>query len=195
MILSFLKVTALAIVLALPAAYAVPPAVTSEVRYFANLNIADSVVNLTNDGSDPAGDICANFYVFDVDEQLVSCCACPLTPNNLKTVSLQRDVLSNLLTPGVPTALTVEIVASTGPICNPATVTAAQADNAIRAWATTIHAQPVGYGVTETEFSPAFLGPDELQKLTSFCSFIQADGSFYGLCKSCYPGAQGAARQ
>lgn len=196
MTLSFSKMAALAIVLAVPVAYAAGPVKTADllVRYFANLDKGDSVVNLTNSGSDPAGDICANFYGFDAEEELVSCCACPLTPNSLMTLSLQRDVLGNLLTPGTPNEMTIVIVPSTdAPNCNAATVTPAQTD-ALRAWGTTIHALPGGnYGVTETEFS--FVPSSPIENLTSVCSFIQSNGSSYGLCKACYPGAQGAARQ
>ena len=172
-----------------------------QVRYAANLSVGDSVIDLTNTGSaggfDPGGDICANIYAFDADQHLVSCCACPLTPNHLKTLSFRNDVLTNLLTPGVPNAMTVAVLATTGKtVCDPATVTAAQTVTALRAWGTTIHAQPGGgYGVTETEFSGAFLSPTELEKLTSYCSFIHADGSFFGICQSCQEGAAGAARR
>ena len=35
----------------------------------------------------------------------------------------------------------------------------------------------------------------ELFKMISYCGFIEADGSTYGICGSCKPGAQGAAKQ
>jgi hypothetical protein len=43
---------------------------------------------------------------------------------------------------------------------------------------------------------PTDLGAgSELTKLTTYCGFIQANGSGYGICKSCREGAAGAARQ
>ena len=46
-----------------------------QVRYFSNLNLADSVINITNSGAqgmEPGGNICANVYVFFQDFGLVS---------------------------------------------------------------------------------------------------------------------------
>ena len=173
-----------------------------QVRYVANLTAGDSTVNLTNAGStggfDPAGDICANVYVFAEDQQLAACCACPLTPNHLRTLSVQKDLLSNLLTPGIPTAITVAIAATNGAnqTCDASGITAAQLVPGMRAWGTTLHALPSGgYGVTETEFSPAILSASQLTKITSYCGFIEAIGSGYGICGSCRTGAAGADKQ
>jgi hypothetical protein len=44
--------------------------------------------------------------------------------------------------------------------------------------------------VTETEFAKSDLSVSELAKLTTYCGFIQANGSGYGICKSCRQGAQ-----
>jgi hypothetical protein len=168
-----------------------------QVRYAANLFVGDSVVNLTNAGSvggfEPAGNICANVYVFAEDQQLVACCTCPLTPNHLKTLSIRNDLISNTLTPGVPIGVTVALLATNG-ACNAAVPVGFVAG--LRAWGTTIHMKPdATYGVTETAFLPAVLSESELLKLTSYCGFIQANGSGYGICKSCRTGAAGAARQ
>src|SRR5947209_8417492 len=87
-----------------------------QLRYLANLNIGDSYVNLTNAGTlsgfDPAGRICVNVYTFDPNEELISCCACPVTPNGLNSLSARSDLISNTLTPGVPTSITVKLLAS-----------------------------------------------------------------------------------
>jgi len=180
-----------------------------QVRYAANLAAGDSFVNLTNAGdvpveewsavvnADPVGDMCANVYVFAEDQQLIACCSCPLTPNHLRTLSVNNDLISNTLTPGVPIGVTVALlaVADQG-ACDAANVTAAQLAPGLRAWGTTIHALPGGgYGVSETAFSPAELSASELSKLTAYCGFIEANGSGYGICKSCANGAAGAARQ
>jgi hypothetical protein len=173
-----------------------------QVRYYANLSAGDGALNLTNagvmGGLDPGGDICANVYVFAQDQQLAACCACPLTPNHLRTLSVQKDLISNLLTPGVPTAITVAIATTleTGGLCDGASVQASQLVPGLRAWGTTLHALPGGaYGITETEFSPVLLGASELTKLTQYCGFIEAIGSGYGICNSCRDGAAGAEKQ
>ena len=169
------------------------------IGYAANMNIGDSVVNLTNSGTaggfEPAGNICANVFVFAEDQQLVACCACPLTPNHLKTLSVRNDLISNTLTPGVPIGVSVAVVATTG-TCNPSNPTVGTLTSGLMTFGTTIHAKPDGtYGVTEFPYSTASLSNSELQKLTSYCGFIQANGSGYGICKSCRQGAAGAERQ
>ena len=183
---------------ALLSAVAFAQADAYQVRYAANLAAGQSVINLTNagsaGGSEPAGNICANVYVFAEDQQLIACCSCELTPNHLQTLSVQNDLISNTLTPGVPIGVTIGLVASTGGSCNPAAVETLAPG--LRAWGTTLHAAPGGgfYG-TETEFSFAPLSAGELAKMTQTCAFIQADGSGYGICGSCKPGAQGATKQ
>ena len=176
----------------------VAPPDAFQVRYAANLAAGDSVVNLTNagtvDGFDPLGDICANVYVFAEDQQLIACCTCPLTPNHLKTLSVQKDLISNTLTPGVPIGVTVALLATQpAGACN--ATNPGPLVPGLRAWGTTLHAAPGGgFAVTETEFSPAGLSGTELQKLTTYCGFIIANGSGFGICGSCRQGAAGAAR-
>ena len=176
------------------------PSDAYQVRYAANLVVADSVVNLTNVGTvggrDFTGDICANVYAFAEDQQLIACCACPLTPNHLRTLSAKGDLISNTLTPGIPSAITIGLIASKGTTCNAALVNASDLAGGLRAWGTTPHALPGGtYGIGETPFSPAPLSVSELQKVTSYCGFIQAIGSGYGICGSCQTGAKGATKR
>ena len=177
------------------------PADAYQVRYAANFGSGDSFVNLTNAGTlggwEPSGDICANVYVFAEDQQLVACCACPLTPNHLKTLSTRNDLINNTLTPGRPVAVTVALLASKDSgSCNAATVPSANLVGGLRAWGTTIHALPSGgFRTSETPFSQARLSVTELQKLTTYCGYIQAIGSTFGICNSCRNGAQGATRQ
>ena len=174
------------------------PADTFQVGYAANLTLGDSYVNLTNasGGFEPAGNICANVYVFAEDQQLIACCACPLTPNHLKTFSVRNDLIFNPLTPGVPRAVTIGLVATTGGTCNPAFFGNSTFASGLRAWGTTPHQAPDGtVHVTEVPFLPATLSSSESGKLTTYCDFLQANGSGYGLCRACREGAQGAQRQ
>src|ERR1700730_16751109 len=172
-----------------------------QLRYLTNLAAGDSYVTLTNAGTlsgfDPAGRICVNVYTFDPAEELISCCACPVTPNGLNSLSARNDLISNTLTPGVPTSITVKLLSSLplpGFTCNAASPNAANLVRGMRAWATTLHlntsgSPAVGYQLTETEFSKVELSATELAKLTGFCAFIQANGSGFGICKSCRFGA------
>ena len=189
-----------------------------QVRYASNLNVGDSVVNLTNTGTltlptglTTTGNICVNVYTFDANEELISCCSCLVTPNGLNSLSAKTDLVSNTLTPGVPTSIVIKLLATvplgltaagTGGTCDASTPTAEPPASGagrlvpgMRAWGTTLHAlptTPVTYGVTETAFLPSTLSPAELRKLTLFCGFIQANGSGFGICKSCRTGGLGA---
>src|SRR5438270_12281235 len=66
-----------------------------QVNYASNLNLGDSVINITNTGAAGAGlaagsmtgALCANVYAFSPDEQLISCCSCPVTANGLVSLS------------------------------------------------------------------------------------------------------------
>ena len=179
------------------------PADKFQVRYASNLNIGDSVINITNAGTQntAAGaltNICANVYTFSPDEQLISCCSCVVTPNALVSLSANSDLVSNTLTPAHPTSIVVKLVATAGTACNAANVPVANLAAGLRAWGTTLHAAPttpVTYQVTETEFSQAGLSAGELARITSFCGFIQANGSGFGICKSCRLGGLGAVAQ
>lgn len=176
-----------------------------QVSYASNLNIGDSVVNLTNagtvSGADPACCICANVYTFDPAEELISCCSCLVTPNGLDSLSDQADLISNTLTPGVPTSIVIKLVATipTAGTCNAGnggiSFTAAQLAPGLRAWGTTLHKDAPGgaYEVTEKVFQQAVLSTSELHKLTSYCNFIQAIGSGFGICRSCAVGGLGAS--
>jgi len=179
-----------------------------QMKYFSNLNVGDSVINISNDGnlqtgitaSGNNGSICVNVYAFAPDEQLVSCCACPVTPNGLASLSVTNDLTSNVLTPAVPTSITVKLIvtdASSVSVCNaaaPGTVVNAGPV----AWGTTLHAAPttpVSYMVTETPFTPYTPGHNELSGQVQDCFFVQRLGSGFGICKSCRLGGLGADHQ
>ena len=174
-----------------------------QVRYASNLNVGDSVINITNAGTQNTvggalTNICANVYTFSPDEQLISCCSCVVTPNALVSLSARNDLISNTLTPAVPNSIVVKLVATAGTTCNASNVPAANLAAGMRAWGTTLHAEPgtsPAYVVTETAFDKAGLSAAELARITSFCGFIQANGSGYGICRSCRLGGLGAVKQ
>jgi hypothetical protein len=177
------------------------PSDAFQVRYAANLNVGDSVINISNAGTQNSGgaltNICANVYAFSPDEQLISCCSCTVTPNALVSLSAVSDLISNTLTPARPNSIMVKLIATAGTSCNASNVPVASLAGGMVAWATTTHATPVvgTYAVTETPFTQAGLSAGELARLTSFCGFIQANGSGFGICRSCRLGGQGAVKQ
>jgi len=178
------------------------PSDAFQVRYAANLNIGDSVVNLSNAGTQTTAtgsltNICANVYTFSPDEQLISCCSCTVTPNALVSLSAKADLISNTLTPAVPNSIVIKLAATYATPCNASNVPVANLAAGMRAWGTTLHATPTAgeYAVTETEFSHAGLSAAELARITSLCGFIQSNGSGFGICRSCRLGGQGAVRQ
>src|SRR5450755_3011438 len=135
-----------------------------QVRYASNLNIGDSVVNITNTGASGGGaSICANVYTFDPAEELISCCTCAVTPNGLQSLSVIRSLIANPLTPAIPTSVVIKIVSTSG-TCNAGV--ASTLATGLAAWGTTLHlntstAAPSYYGV-ETAFTPSSLSAFEL---------------------------------
>lgn len=181
------------------------PSDAFQVRYAVNLDRGDSVINLSNVGAlgpfvglaaDPSGNICANVYAFSPQEEQLACCSCLVTPNGLASLSVKDDLLSNTLSPETANSVVIELTASlpsaTGS-CN------AAAPNFLApglvAWGTTLHAVSTSLQTTETEFLQATPSLPELTNITSFCGFIQANGSGYGICKSCRAGGLGGAKK
>lgn len=178
----------------------------------------DSVVNITNTGArggvtnlsgtsaSVGGSICANVYAFSSDEQMVSCCSCPVTPNGLVSLSVANDIASNTLTPRRPSSVVIKLLATVpvGGTCvgsAAATATATLAPG-LAAWGSTAHSTAAlgtgPYQITETAFTPATLSASELAHLSNVCSFIigssgtNGQGSGFGLCASCRLGGLGA---
>jgi hypothetical protein len=182
-----------------------------QVKYATNLNIGDSFVDITNSGAttsgsmvganDPVGtsqNLCANIYTFDPAEEMISCCSCVVTPNGLQSLSVLKSLISNPLTPAVPTSVVIKILATADATCSASF--GASAGHGLLAWGTTLHQNTSGiavppaatYSMTETAFSPATLSGPELEHLYSTCGFIQSNGSGFGICKGCAAGGLGA---
>src|SRR5580704_18084554 len=182
----------------------VDPGDIFQIDYAANLNIGDSYVNFTNSGATVANgvsqNICVNLYTFDPQEELISCCACTVTPNGLVSLSVIKSLISNPLTPAIPTAVVIKALAGfeapettcTSAASLPLFATA----HGLLAWGTTLHQNTstaaASYSVTETPFSQAVLSDPELAHLTSTCGFIQANGSGFGICAGCPSNGLGA---
>jgi hypothetical protein len=166
----------------LSAQTAPPPADSFKTNYYANANttgVPDSTVRITNVGTQvassavPSGLLCALIYVLTPDQQLSECCACPVSPDALLTLSVNNDLTSNPLTSAVLTNGDVKIVSST--TCNAALPAPA---SGIQAWAT--HMQTTVQ--SETDFKDAPLSTGELNNLAGKCAAIQANGDGNGIC-------------
>jgi len=191
--------------------YGATPPDAYQVAYQANLTpglIDFSHVNITNVGNfgtsttigghDANDSICANLYVFDPAQELIDCCTCLLTPNDLQTISASQLTAAGIT--GIPpSAITVGLLASqpVAGACDATAVTTASLVTGMRAWATVVHHNPTltGYDLTEIPFTDSPLGAAELVKMTTYCAYIEADGSLSGICKSCASGAAGAEKQ
>src|ERR1700686_5534348 len=97
--ITMLVVCTLALTLCTASAFA--QADTMKVDYFANANTAgapDGTMRLDNPGTYASGNVCASIFVFDSSQELTECCSCLLTPDGLRTLSINGDLTSNPLT-------------------------------------------------------------------------------------------------
>jgi hypothetical protein len=213
----FRNVLFVALVFAM-AALAQAPDSAFQVRYAANLGTGESYINIVNTGANgaaplgpgfggAAGNTCVNVYAFSPDEQLVSCCSCLLTPNQVSSLAVVRDLQQKTLTGINPPTLVVKLVntlagTGSGTNCSQSAATAStvagspfQVVPGMVAWGTTLHQQGTGFATTETPFTPATLSVQELASITGRCASIIGNGSGFGICNSCKAGALGGAKK
>jgi hypothetical protein len=174
---------ALALCAGVAAATTTPPAPdTLKVDYFANANTAgapDGTLRVTNPGT-AGGSLCAAIYVFDSNQELSECCSCYVSPDGLRTLSVNTDLTSNPLTGVILNTGAIKIVSTPtkGGICPlPLSLTPTAG---IRAWET--HIQNSNFVITETASQDATLSSAEVSRLQGECYAIQLDGSKSGVC-------------
>ena len=188
-----------------------------QLKYF-NTNYGSGQIIVSNAGSmstgsnfadDSSGTICANFYTFDPNEEMQTCCSCPVTPNGLSSLNVNEDILAQNLIVNPSSAITVKVLFTSkagqnaGGVCDPTKASALNLAAGGLAWGTnlrgvTFQGSPPSTVnvVTETSFSKAELSAAELSKLTTYCQYIRILGSqVSGICKSCAAGARGAIGQ
>jgi hypothetical protein len=197
-----------------------------QIRYAANVTVGDSYVDISNDGASMStttimaatnslavsGSLCVNAYAIAPDEEILSCCSCPITPNGLVSLSVQKDMLNNSLSgrPN-PTSIVIKLVATAPPgagvgtTSNPCGTSAALVGsggvslaNGMVAWGTSLHANTSTttptYALTETPFTVGAPNAAELARLGQECSFIMSgQGSSFGICNSCELAGLGAS--
>ena len=164
------------------AAQTTPPPDTLKVDYFASANTGgapDGTVRLTNPNT-AGGSLCAVLYVFDSFQEMSECCSCVLSPDGLRTLSVNVDLTSNTLTSVTLNTGAIKIVSTptAGGVCVLTRVLNPKAG--IRSWAT--HIQNSNFAVTETASQDATLSAAEVLRLQTECSGIQLDGSGKGIC-------------
>jgi hypothetical protein len=158
---------------------------TLKVNYFINANTTgapDGTVQILNPGS-LTGNLCAQIYVYDASEELSECCACQVTPDGLRTLSVDNDLTSNPLTGVKLTTGSVSIIAgyTSSNFNNPCSPLNNYVSPTIRAWGTHIYSNSGTYQITESEYSDRLLGQWNDNLLTA-CAALQLDGSGSGTC-------------
>ena len=169
-----------------PAPVGPPPADTLKVNYFTYANttgVQDATLYISNPGTNAPASICAMIYVVDPFQEVRECCGCALSPDSMRTFSVNNNITNNSNTPGLLPTGTIEIISSTGaPTCNPSKTVPTPA---IRAWGTHIQAVstvPGLYVTTETDSQDATLSTWKLNHLKSMCSAILSNSSGFGVC-------------
>lgn len=159
-----------------------PPSNTYVVNYFSNANTAgdpDGTVRIDNPGIS-GGNLCADIFVFEANQEATECCSCLTTPDGLRTLSINHDLTSNPLNGVTVTGGVVKIVsaATTGGTC-PLPTSGITPVAGLVAWGTHVQTASV---TTETEFLSDTLSSAELSKLESDCAAISLVGSGTGIC-------------
>ena len=179
---------------------------TYYVDYFSNNLTAgeDGVIRIVNVGQGgnpltvPAGNICANIYVFTPDQEMIECCAQRLTPNELGSGDVFLQLTNNPLTGVVPNAGVIKIVLTpqTGG-CNPTAAFSGPDATLGSVWST--HPQRDLYVgtfrfpfLTETEHQPRPFSASEQTFLPQACSFVWYLGSGFGRCNITESGDAGS---
>lgn len=164
------------------AAWAQADTSTYKLNYFDNNTAAgNETVRVVNPGNlsdaSPAGDLCAAFYVFHL-EQLNECCSCRVTPDGGIKLDVFNNLTSNPLTGIRPFNGVIKIVSSTpsGGVCDPTAITPTAT---LAAWET--HKQANG-ATTEEEFANEVLSSAEQADLAEDCLVLQELGSGAGVC-------------
>jgi hypothetical protein len=180
--------------------------------YYTNAGVSgvpDSQLSIVNPGStggtSPGGDLCANIYVLDTQNDIRECCSCKVTPNGITTFSLNTNLTANpfkmITLPvngvnvSVPTGV-IEVVSSVATKSGSTSVCGgAQLDYSpngqLAGWITHVHQPETGaFSLSEAPLLPGTLsagtltgnGPTELSRLQSLCNLVQSSGDRTGIC-------------
>ncbi len=167
------------------------------VDYFANNpgpgGAADQQIRLVNYGAagtpltSPTGDVCANVYVFDANQEMVSCCSCRITPNGLLSLSVANGLTNNPVTSVVPVNGDVKIVSTAAKgtsSCSPLGFNGGVLDSTV-GFGTHLQVSggtAAGTFLTETQLSAVPVLDADAQFLLQACQFARYLGSGKGTC-------------
>jgi hypothetical protein len=182
---------------------------TFQVSYFSELNqikkaALDESIRITNPGTsvENGGNfpiaLCAMIYVFGNSHSLRECCGCSVSPDEVLTLSLQKDLTSNPFTTTNLSRGNIEIISalSNGSPCDATGGGKLQNGTfafnifpapALRAWATHVNFQPILGGgwarsITEEELEDSTLILWELDNVQTLCTLIAGAGGGTGVC-------------
>jgi hypothetical protein len=151
------------------------------------VNPGTALTRINGNGRPLNGNLCADIYVLNNDQQVVECCSCTLTPDSERTININTNLLGN---PDNPRLVTLDgvikvVSAAPNPFCDPTGDTRPVVPTpSLRLWATHFQVEPVAPTITETEeeFATAPLSSNELFNLENQCSAIFTSGSGPGVC-------------
>jgi hypothetical protein len=170
-----------------------------------NLATGDGFIHIFNSGANAVTGTAARMYVqvytFAPDAQLISCCTCQLGPDQNVSLSARNDLISNTLTPAVPTSINVKLVATKGGDggTDQRSYGSPGFSAGMRATRLATHrgadfSIAAGDYITEEEFFNVPVSDAEYTRITQACKFIQTTGSGFGICRSCRLGTNSAVQ-
>jgi hypothetical protein len=154
------------------------------VDYFANATTSgfpDATLRLDNDGSAADQNLCADIFVFNSNEEISECCSCLETPDDLLTLDININLLSNPANGVAVSNGVIKIVAAAatnGECLFPIHINLVP-DAEIQGWAT--HIQDNGT-LTEAPSQVSDLSSAEQRKLGELCDAIFVTDSGTGVC-------------
>jgi hypothetical protein len=169
------------------------------VTYYSNAHetgAPDGHLRLDNPGVDNSQSLCADVYVLDAEEELLECCGCSLSADDLRTFSINNDLTANTANGEVPVIGVIKVIsAAPNPApkfgqCDPtggASFTGFPNNIVptpdIRGWATHIYFTGRAFLASDQTIQGATLSTWELDYLQKACFGIRALGSGRGVCK------------
>jgi len=143
------------------------------------------LINAATGGSpltSPVGDVCANIYVFDSNQEMLACCSCRLKANELVTASVSNQLTNNPLTSIIPSSGVIKILptAAGSAVCSPALPSAPSDASLVMGFGTHLEITEGATFITETKIPIAPLSPNEAAFLSNACLFVTYLGSGYG---------------
>lgn len=123
------------------------------------------------DAATNSGTVCADIYFFDTNQEMLSCCSCPITANGMTKIHPGTPLTRVRLLEGV-----IKVVSDQG--CDETNISR-PVPGGLRVFGT--NAQSLGHS-TETLFQSAPLTSTEQAFLGQACSFVHYLGSGIGRC-------------